>query len=246
MTFAYTKNKRLHSFSRSIKKLQRRLMGQEYFVKKFDKLNLLLDRNNLVDRHIDTHGEFEKAQLTFLQSQIEYYDCRYFIDIGAHWGLYTLVFRAYFGKTIDFIAFEPDEINRNQLFANLFLNQFENIQVNHQALSNIEGTLSFSREKGSNRGANKISNQGEQTVAVTLADKVLSIKEQRLAIKIDVENHELEVLAGMTKLLKHNKCVLQIEAQQHHLPKIQALLGDSYKYLNTIEFDNYFSNFDEE
>ena len=84
-------------------------------------LKLLLDSNNLVDRHMDTNGVYEPEQLSFLTEQIATHNCKFFIDVGSHWGLYTLWLRKTFGDKVRYIAFEPDNQNRQQLPLIFFL-----------------------------------------------------------------------------------------------------------------------------
>jgi len=230
---------------RSLSKIKHKILGQEYFVKKHKGLQLLLDRNNLVDRHIDTHGEFEPHQMAYLQKLITENQCEHFIDIGAHWGLYTLTFKALFGDKMEYTAFEPDEFNRYQLFSNLFLNRFENVDVRDNGLSDRNETLSFHRVTNKNRGANRIANDGNGnvTIQVKTGDECLPIKGKKLAIKIDVEEHEIAVLTGLKELLANNDCVIQVEAKEKYMAEIQNILGSRYKYLDTIEFDSYFSSF---
>jgi hypothetical protein len=49
-------------------------------------------------------------------------------------------------------------------------------------------------------------------VNVAKLDDLVSFADQCLAIKIDVEYYECEVLAGMQRTLRRNKCIVQVEA----------------------------------
>ena len=243
MEFKYSKERRIPTIQRSLKKLFRRLTNQPYFVKEVGGLKLLLDSNNLVDRHMDTHGVYEPAQLSFLTEQIARHDCKFFIDVGGHWGLYTLWLRKTFGEKVRYIAFEPDHQNRQQFAANLFLNGVEDVDLRDVGLSNQCGEVKFDRVGIKNRGANKISATGTHTIRVTRGDDVLPIREERLAIKLDVEAHEIEAIEGMRDLLTNNQCVLQVESSKDRLAALEKALGNSFKRIGIIEFDCYFSNF---
>jgi hypothetical protein len=43
-------------------------------------------------------------------------------------------------------------------------------------------------------------------------DDFLALSGRRLAIKLDVEYHECQVLEGMLRTLRDNRCVVQVEA----------------------------------
>lgn len=243
MDFQYAKEKRLPTIQRSLKKLYRRFINQPYFVKDVWGVRLLLDTNNLVDRHMDTHGEYEPAQLSFLTQLIRTHNCKYFIDVGSHWGLYTLQLWRTFGDEIEYIAFEPDNQNRQQFVANLFLNDIEGVDLRPVGLSNKSGEVKFERVGKKNRGANRISASGSHSIQVMTGDDALSLRAEHIAIKLDVEAHEIEAIEGMRKLLNHNKCVLQIESSKDRLNALEKALGIDFKRIGIIEFDCYFSNF---
>ena len=243
MEFEYSKERRIPTIQRSLKKLFRRLTNQPYFVKEVGGLKLLLDSNKLVDRHMDTHGVYEPAQLSFLTEEIATHNCKFFIDVGSHWGLYTLWLRKTFGDKVRYIAFEPDNQNRQQFAANLFLNGIEEVDLREVGLSNQSGEVKFDRVGKKNRGANKISATGTHVIQVTTGDDALPLRGERIAIKLDVEEHEIEAIEGMRELLRHNQCVLQIESSEDRLPKLEKALGAGFKRIRIIEFDCYFSNF---
>ncbi len=236
--------KKLYGIRRSIKKNFRLLFGQEYFVKKVNGTILLLDSRNLVDRHVDASGAYEKEQIEKLTSLINKYQCTRFIDVGAHWGLYSLsLCNTPFIQPLDIIAFEPDKINRYQFYANLFLNRIENITLYDYGLSNQKGTTKFLRGKSHNRGANQISDEGNVEIKTICGDDILKFEDEKLAFKIDVEGHEEKTIEGLQKLLHNNSCVLQIECFENAETKLTSLLGADYRYLGAIDKDHYFTNF---
>lgn len=236
--------KKLYNIRRSIKKKFRLLFGQEYFIKKINGLTLLLDSRNLVDRHVDASGSYEKKQIEKLTSLIEKYQCTKFIDVGAHWGLYSLTLSNTPSiQPLNIIAFEPDKINLYQFYANLFLNRIENINIHNYGLSSKTGTIRFSRSKRHNRGANHINTDGDVKIKIVSGDAVLKFRRQKLAFKIDVEGHEIEAVEGIQNLLSYNLCVLQIECFGDADNELTSLLGEDYRYLGAIDKDHYFTNF---
>ena len=60
---------------------------------------------------------------------------------------------------------------------------------------------------------------------------MLDFENNNLAIKIDVEGHELNVLKGISNLLKKNKCIVQIEIFDKNFDEINSHLTEKGYYL---------------
>ena len=221
------------------------LLGKRYRVKTVRGLTYLLDMRNRVDRQIDAFSVYEKPQLDYFLDKLKASNCNAFIDIGSHWGYYSLLFanEACFEKAKVY-AFEPDRFNRYQLYSNLFLNKMqERIDVFEYAISSEEGELRFHHFDENNRGRSCIAEDGETVVKTTRLDTVLPLEGEVLGIKIDVEGHELDVISGMVKTLENNTCVLQVESFADVLPDLQKLMSSlGYTKINTISSDHYFTN----
>ena len=77
-----------------------------------------------------------------------------------------------------------------------------------------------------------------------IGDKLLNIKNKKIAIKIDVERHEKKVLEGIRNLLDSNEIILQIEIFNQKKDEILKYLNEiKFIHFNTIEKDYYFKNF---
>lgn len=227
----------------SIRKRFFLLLGKRFLVKKVKGITYLLDMRNRVDRQIDSFSKYETPQVEFLFGMLKKKSCDYFVDIGSHWGYYSLVLAndADFNNT-QIMAFEPDEINRNQLYANLFLNKLQDrIKVYEQAISSEEGEIRFHHFDENNRGRSCISEDGEIVVKTTRLDNILNVNNKSIGIKIDVEGHELNVISGMGDVLKNNKCILQIESFADVLPELKKSMSSlGYTLIKTINSDHYF------
>lgn len=229
----------------SFKKHLSMLSGRRFYIKKTSRLLYLIDMKNRIDRRIDAFSEYEKPQIKYLFSQLKENNCTFFIDIGAHWGHYSMLFASEtcFDQA-EIYAFEPDKINRYQFYANLFLNKLQDrIVVYDDALSSKEGELRFHHFNESNRGKSAIAKNGETNVKTKRLDSLLKPTGEVIGIKIDVEGHELDVISGMTELLGNNSCILQIESFSEPLPElISTMSALGFDNINTIGPDHYFSN----
>jgi len=229
----------------SIRKRLRLAISERFFLKRVGNTLFLLDIRNKVDRHVDVSNGYETKQVKYLTQLLKNSGCGVFCDIGAHWGYYSILLAKCPGfERVEFYAFEPDKVNRYQLYANLFINKLEQvIKVYTCGLSDYDGEASFQSYDESNRGKSRLSSQGDSSVTVNRLDGLLSFKDEVIGFKIDVEGHEVGVVAGMQELLKNNKCILQIESFADKLSSLSLQMENlGYKKIHSIKNDHYFSN----
>ena len=193
-----------------------------------------------------THGAPERAQLSFLLANIASRSCTLFIDIGANFGIYS-IFVAQRTNCGRIVAFEPDRRSYDQLLENLRLNGLAGrVETHPVAVSDRTGEVPFEFGPDTHNVLSKVGSAGAGAHSVVSArlDDVIAVQGERIALKIDIEGHELVALEGMRALLKNNKCFAQIECFLHNAPGfIVAMEKCGYKFLRRIERDHYFANF---
>ncbi|HCV05755.1 MAG TPA: hypothetical protein DG048_24255 [Pseudoalteromonas sp.] len=199
-------------------------------------------------RHGLTH-KFEPIQPYLFLGFIEYSGASIVIDIGANVGFYTLL--SSMGDSVKrIISFEPEEQAYNELIENISINGLSKLvepvlklvsDTNqtlgfgvHSALSGINGVLDSSIHDKT------LFQEIRDLDSVTL-DSYFNYIDTTLAVKIDVEGHELQVLMGAEKLLKRNPTVIQIE---HYVGNgIDQLLSSmGYFRIHSAGHDYYYSN----
>jgi FkbM family methyltransferase len=162
---------------------------------------------------------YEPLQPYVLVSLAEKLDCHVFIDVGANIGAYSL-----FLSTVPSIrtihAFEPSPASFRQLNSNLELNRLGTRAKGHQqAVTAAPATLTFGVANALS-GTNSVVSTSiheaesfEQQIEVegVKLDDVLSLRDERICMKIDVEGHERDALLGMRETLSRNTAVVQIE-----------------------------------
>ena len=215
---------------------------------------LNLNLNNPIDREIYLKGNYEEDQIIFLSELIDKNKIEYFLDIGAHMGFYSVNLSK---KKLKVFAFEPVKSNFDQLKKNKLLNNFSNLEIFNFALSNenkniimwvpdLNKTGGFSifdekDEEINNYDSNKIK---KITGISKKGDEILKIVDKKIAIKIDVERHELSVLEGIQDLIIKNKTILQIELFEKRKKNIEDYLKlRNFKKIKVIQRDHYFANF---
>jgi FkbM family methyltransferase len=166
-----------------------------------------------------------------------------FVDIGSHAALYSVVLKTRF-PGLEVHAFEPDRTNLCQLYANLFVNGLtRDIHVHEFGLSNRSGSIAFdTSEETSSRGTRRISNTGNSEIEIRQLDDVLHDRDRVVAVKIDVEGHECQVVEGAQTFLAANRCFMQIESSADNLGRLTSQLDQlGYRQVATLS-DHFFTN----
>lgn len=151
-------------------------------------------------------GYYEKVSTELFKRQVE--EGMTIVDIGAHWGYYTLLAARLVGQRGRVFAFEPEPYNYGLLLRNIRANGCENVIAIRKAVSDKAGTAPlFVSLK--NMGDHRIYDPGDSrrllTVeTVTLDDFFLGGENRIDVIKIDTQGSEMAVLRGMRKILRNS------------------------------------------
>jgi FkbM family methyltransferase len=143
-----------------------------------------------------------------------------FVDVGAHWGFYTLQAATHPAGNIHALAFEPDPSNASILFGNVLRNGLEKVATVVSAACgdrpDIAPLVSNSSMMHSIRGVGlkpPFTQGPAKWVPVVALDDALSkfsFSGRRVILKIDAEGYEPQVVAGARSLLSGGACALLI------------------------------------
>lgn len=204
----------------------------------------LLSRDRM-HRHIYLRGIHEPATTRFLMSAVTPGSTA--VDVGANAGYFALLLADLTGPAGSVHAFEPNP----ELFALMHTSAAarpdRNLVPVQAALGDAEGTgdLYLSTD-AANTGLSTMSPEvaGEGAAAVKVATRTLDgyCAERSLApdlLKIDVEGHELAVLAGARKLLtgtgpRYVICELET-ARNPAAPLLELMHGFGYRACSLTE-----------
>lgn len=188
----------------------------------------LLRARDAVDRNILRDGLHEAPGVAAIIEHVRKCRADLFLDIGGNLGSYALAV-ARETDCNQIIAFEPDPFNRAHLYANIFLNGFEDrIRVFSEAISDIKGEALFYAARTmkttykENTGASSLEPPRQERVDPSrvkmmqvqtgrLDDLLGAIVGQIIVVKMDIEGHESKALEGMPNLIANNQIWLQIE-----------------------------------
>jgi FkbM family methyltransferase len=156
-------------------------------------------------------------------------------DVGAHIGLTTMPLARLMKKGGLVVAFEPSFVNRSYLEWHLMANQFEQVMVFSEVVSDTVGDIvsffEFDDVSGMNGLIGGRSKMREAQVETTTIDHVVAqLGRVPDLIKIDIEGAELRCLKGARKLLFEHKPVIFLSVH----PRQMEELGDSTHELEVL------------
>jgi FkbM family methyltransferase len=144
-----------------------------------------------------------------------------FVDVGAHWGFFTLQAATHPAGKIDVISFEPEPINAFVLSENVLKNKLADVvTVISAACGNTYGFASLvtaSTMGHSIRGvalqASAPRGQTKWVPVVPLDAAIAQLRrrsEQQVILKIDAEGYEPEIVEGAKSTIKEGRIKLII------------------------------------
>ena len=241
--------------SLSIRFLKLLKKNRGYF--NINKTKMFLDFLDPIDREIILHQEFEKLEINFLIKQININKIDYFLDVGANCGYYSLNVAKEVSNII-IRSFEPNNEAYFKFSKSLEknLNLSKKIKLEKFGLSNkskkleMQSKVKFGYVQTGGSGIindNKIKDNSIFFGNFKIGDEYIKLINRKIAIKIDVEGHELNVLEGLKQTLKKNKCILQIEIFNDNFEKTNNfLVNNNFKKISEIKsninsiYKNYF------
>ncbi len=152
------------------------------------------------------------------------------LDIGAHWGGFSVCFANLVGEEGKVYSFEPSSRNYRILNKNIKINKLKNIQPFKYAVGNEEKIVKL-KIASTSSGHNSIARDNlpfERVEEVKQIKIDNFLKEKGIKkinfVKIDVEGYELEVLEGMKETIKNqNDFWIFLEYSPSFMKKDKAL-----------------------
>ena len=219
-------------------------------------LKMYLDFLDPIDRTIILKKTYEVEEINILTKLIRNNLTEKFIDIGANCGFYSFQFAM---QNLEVLAFEPNSeallkmkntINQNKNLKN-------KINIFPYGLSNINSRMlmrsmtkhGYTQTGGSSIITDSPSQNNKYKIyeaEFKIGDEILKFKKDNLAIKIDVEGHELNTLKGIQNLLNSNNCIIQVEIFEKNFKSVNSyllennfVLVDQFKVRSNYFYSNY-------
>lgn len=212
--------------------------GRRYFVCRYFGADFLVSSHNVGGLEISAKiGEY--AEIKYFLKTCAALKPDAFIDIGANLGLYTCILMKN-GLVPRVIAFEPDRRNRIHLRANLLINELldNDIEIREVALGATPGRFRLvpgpERDIGLSQIVEQANAQTGYEVDVVRLDDVISLSGKTLTIKIDIERYERKALAGMSRTLRDNRGVVQIEVLEAREETVALMAEAGYALAHEV------------
>jgi FkbM family methyltransferase len=190
---------------------------------------------------------YEPLQPFIMLAFLDRFDVNTFLDIGANIGTYTLMASTRGIRNLH--AFEANPETLVELRGNVNANGLDPaVQIHGFALSDHAGHVSFgvvsslSGENGVRDTSIHDPGTFQRTIDVECRplDAIVTARGECIAVKLDVEGHELNVLRGGIGLLSRNDIILQVESYGEDRSVSDFLLGLGFRRLFHIGPDHYF------
>ena len=206
-----------------------------------------LDLRYLVDRRFYLNGSYDDEKIRLFNYLIKKYEIENFFDIGSCWGIYSLIL-AKKNLNLKIKSFDVFSNNSVRLKKMAQINKLNNIEVINVALGARDEKVIFSvNENFSPNYAKDLNGKYEIKVNQKKLDNLVSKYNEKIAIKIDVERTEIEVLNGAKNILLKNECFVQIEYGPEYRSRIDNFFKNiNYKkiiYEQSDDNECFFSNF---
>nr|WP_305119159.1 FkbM family methyltransferase [Tahibacter harae] len=169
------------------------------------------------------------------------------MDVGANIGNHSLWLARRFAQVY---AFEPNPVCLRLFEANLLMNQVDNVHLFAQGLSDAAVEMTFHADLDRNLGRSGVSPALAPTatrrfpVQLERGDHLLAGRVPEtlpiLLVKLDIEGHELQALAGLEETLRRHRPLVLFESHRAGGPggsdAIVGLLGQwGYAHFYVLE-----------
>ncbi|MDQ5962828.1 MAG: hypothetical protein QG653_635 [Patescibacteria group bacterium] len=181
------------------------------------------------------HKDKEKEEELFFAKYLKEGDT--VIDCGAHLGTLSMVASKKIGKVGRVVSIEPHPRTFSYLEKNIKENTCHNVLLINKAIGDKEERIAITDFYASD--LNYLTEDGETTVQMTTLDVLSSNVSKIDLLKLDVEGHELQALAGGEKtLLKTN--AIYFESAEGSFKRYNYTLKDIIVHLKRRGFSCFF------
>jgi FkbM family methyltransferase len=198
------------------------------------------DVRNALAREVFFTGRYEPQETCLIQALLGPGDT--FLDVGAHWGYFSLLAAERVGRGGRVLAVEADPRIYALLSRNAQLNALPQLELLHVAAAARAGTVTLEGydEAQSNWGISRVvegpASDGRFEVPARALDEVLEERGMREVqlVKMDIEGAETFALAGMARGLaerRYRRLLLELHPRQlaEHGTDAAALCAELFR-----------------
>jgi FkbM family methyltransferase len=176
-------------------------------------LEVAVDATSLFARQLAKYRVYEPSLSQWVLDRCDHQAGGLFVDVGANFGWYSLLFAHCAGPSGTVVAIEPEPHNLALLRANLDRNRVRNVRIASHAVGEARSVGSLALMDPLNPGAHSLrpTDGPCQTVAIEIhpLDAVLEACPGAIdLLKLDIEGYEIDALRGARNTLQRAQCVM--------------------------------------
>jgi len=190
------------------------------------------------------YGYFEEGLTAFFIAVLREGDC--FMDVGSHFGYFSMLARHLIGASGRIVAFEPtpSTFQRNRRNTG----RFDNIHVENRAAWSVPKTITLTdlgvawsshnsliKPKMVPNGM-KTESRTHEVDCVKLDDYIEQHGIRANLIKIDAESAELEILKGLSNTLRSSRPMITLEVGDDPAANSGVKSADAVSYCATFDY----------
>ena len=208
-----------------------------------------LDYAELIERAIIKKSCFQRGTTEYFFSESAKRGCATFLDIGANIGYFSVI-GARMGIFKRIHAIEPTPKTFAKLQWHIRVNGFEKLIHAHQiAASDSAREVALWNPAAHNCGATEVTElaDAEKMDAFALAralplDSFLPITGENLAVKMDIQGHEISALIGGKNCFQSNRVFLMVEVVDGNAAVVNYLCANGFRMVAYQGGDFFFEN----
>ncbi len=180
-------------------------------------------------------SDYEPTTFDFLRKHCRPGDI--VLDIGAHFGLFSVVMARRVAPTGRVFSFEPTALTRQVLTETVRLNGYSHIvQIRTEAVTHSTGTMTFYETGDIVSNANSLArtNRSQTTTTVPTVSIDNFVRANSISVrcmKIDVEGAELDALRGARQTLQLCRPAMHLSLHPNALQQTGGTLADIWAIL---------------
>lgn len=187
---------------------------------------------DIIARNVFFAGCFANQEISLLRGVLQ--RGMTFVDVGANWGLFTMVARSLVGNEGLILALEPDPRMMSKLKSNLQRNRIEGVRLFEVAAADADGSsLLTAHDAEDNWGVSRLAQNSDGGAGFQVTSRRLDVllDESEVQdvdlVKIDVEGAEDLVLDGMEIGLRRGRYgIILLELHPQRLAELSRSTGE--------------------
>jgi len=167
------------------------------------------------------------------------------LDLGGYNGVFGLLAAAA-NPRVEVYIVEPDPINMAHIKKNIDINHLKNAFAIEAAVSDTDGTVSFTRSDGGTSGVISKSEDTYQVQCMSIDAWCERNKKRPVLIKCDIEGAEYRALLGMRRLLQESyELNILFELHYNFLKRFGDTKEDIWKLFKEYNYQTLWLDKDE-